>query len=343
MPTPLVTALIDTYNHERYIEQTMVSVLEQGLSSAELEIVVVDDGSTDKTPEIIRKFAPRVKHVRKANGGQASAFNAGFVEAHGEIVATLDGDDWWAKGKLNAVVSALEANSNVAAVSHGYYEFNEGTDEVKICVPPGEKFINVETPEAMHEALIRWRYLLMGALTLRRTVLEWIMPLPEEMLFMADTALQCAAMLMGTLVLEKPLFYYRHHAQNLWAVDGRDPAKLRRRSDMTELVYSRVYRRLMELGVSREKVVAMLYPDWIAAKRFSLGPFGGSRLKALKTEMDAFHLERTHPSVGYRFFKYAIVGGATLLLSPRRFYQMRGLYGRLELGRLRDRFWKAER
>ena len=57
--------------------------LEQGLSPEELEIVAVDDGSTDKTPSIIQKFVPRLKHVRKKNGGQASAFNARFAEAHG--------------------------------------------------------------------------------------------------------------------------------------------------------------------------------------------------------------------------------------------------------------------
>ena len=75
---PLVTALVDTYNHERYIEQALVSVLEQGLSPSELEIVVVDDGSTDKTPSIIKKFLPRIKYLRKDNGGQASAFNRAF-------------------------------------------------------------------------------------------------------------------------------------------------------------------------------------------------------------------------------------------------------------------------
>jgi len=101
---PLVTALIDTYDHERYIEQALVSVIEQGLSPAELEIVVVDDGSTDKTPSIIQKFAPRVKNVRKNNGGQASAFNTGFAQAHGELVAFLDGDDWWAAKKLAKVI-----------------------------------------------------------------------------------------------------------------------------------------------------------------------------------------------------------------------------------------------
>src|SRR5258708_35410839 len=67
---PLVTALVDTFNHERYIEQALVSVLEQGLSPSELEIVVVDDGSTDKTPSIIEKFVPRVKYLRKKNGAR---------------------------------------------------------------------------------------------------------------------------------------------------------------------------------------------------------------------------------------------------------------------------------
>jgi len=339
---PLITALVDTYNHECYIEQALVSVLEQGLSSAELEIVAVDDGSTDTTPEIIRKFAPRVKHVRKANGGQASAFNAGFAEAHGQIIATLDGDDWWAKGKLSAVVSAMEANPSVAAVSHGYYEFHEDTQEAKPCIPPDARILSIDTPDAIHEALITWPYLLMGALTLRRRVMEWIMPIPEEMVFMADSALQCAAMVMGTLVLKEPLFYYRYHARNLYAVDTKDTTKLRRRSDMTELVYSRLCRRLLELGVPQEKVTALLYPNLIAVKRFSLGTFGGSRWKAFKTEMQAFHSEYRHPSPGYRFFKYAIVGGSTLLLPPRWFYYMRDRYSKRELGRLRDRLWKAE-
>src|SRR5579859_3686163 len=105
--TPLITALIDTYNHERYIEQALVSVLEQGLSAEELEIVVVDDGSTDGTAKVVERFGARVKLVRKKNGGQASAFNAGFAESRGEIIAMLDGDDWWAKGKLAAAAEAL--------------------------------------------------------------------------------------------------------------------------------------------------------------------------------------------------------------------------------------------
>ena len=172
--------------------------------------------------------------------------------------------------------------------------------------------------------------------------MEWIMPIPEEMVFMADSALQCAAMVMGTVVLKEPLSYYRYHARNLYAVDIKDTTKLRRRSEMGELVYSQLYRRLLELGVPLEKVTALLYPSWIAAKRISLGTFGGSRWKTFRTEMQAFHSENRHPSLGYSFFKYAIVGVSTLLLPPRWFYYMRDQYSKRELGRLRDRLWKAK-
>src|SRR6202035_1809711 len=73
----------------------------------------------DRTPEIVGKFAPRVRLIRKENGGQASAFNAGIPECKGEIVAFLDGDDWWAPSKLSRVAQALAANTSVGIVGHG--------------------------------------------------------------------------------------------------------------------------------------------------------------------------------------------------------------------------------
>ena len=272
MTKPILSVLIDTYNHERYIEQTLVSVLEQDLSAEELEVVVVDDGSTDRTPEIIQKFAPRVRHVRKKNGGQASAFNAGFAESRGEIVALLDGDDWWAKGKLRRVVEALEEESNVGAVGHGYYEFHEETKEARARVPVRKSIVNIETKEGTREALLAWPFMLMGALTVRRSVLEWIMPLPEKMVFMADSPIQVAAMAKGAVILPEPLFYYRYHRQNLFAIDAKEKAKLRRRSEMTRLVYDEMYRMLVRRGLSRERVGALLVPA--QEHQFTLHPPG---------------------------------------------------------------------
>jgi len=85
MARPFVSVLIDTYNHERFIEQAIRSVLEQDFPASDREIVVVDDGSQDRTPEIIAKFASQVRLVRKANGGQASAFNTGIRNARAKL------------------------------------------------------------------------------------------------------------------------------------------------------------------------------------------------------------------------------------------------------------------
>src|SRR5215475_14801498 len=116
-----VSALVDTYNQEKYIEQAITSVLEQDFPASDFEILVVDDGSTDGTAEIIKKFAPRVTHLCKENGGQASAFNFGIPRCRGEIIAFLDGDDWWMPTKLSKVVQAFETHKEIGAIGHGIF------------------------------------------------------------------------------------------------------------------------------------------------------------------------------------------------------------------------------
>ena len=81
-----VTVLIDTYNHEHFIDEAIVSAVEQDFPRAETDILVVDDGSTDRTPVIVRKFQARVRLIQKTNGGQASAFSAGIPEAGGRLL-----------------------------------------------------------------------------------------------------------------------------------------------------------------------------------------------------------------------------------------------------------------
>src|SRR5271169_6299905 len=133
MAKPFVSVLIDTYNHERFIEQAIVSVLEQEFPGSEREIIVVDDGSTDRTPEIVKKFEPRLRLLRKENGGQASAFNVGIPECKGEIVAFLDGDDWWAPTKLVRVTQTMTVDQSVGIVGHGIVNVQrDGREQVEI-------------------------------------------------------------------------------------------------------------------------------------------------------------------------------------------------------------------
>ena len=107
MTRPTITALIDTYNYGTFIEEAIESVLAQGFPNGSLEILVVDDGSTDDTRERVARYGDKVKYMYKLNGGQASAFNFGIARANGEYVALLDADDYWLPTKLQKVMEAF--------------------------------------------------------------------------------------------------------------------------------------------------------------------------------------------------------------------------------------------
>jgi glycosyltransferase involved in cell wall biosynthesis len=343
MSRPSLSVLIDTHNHEKYIEQALVSAIEQELSVSDYEILVVDDGSMDRTPEIVRKFAPRVRLLSKKNGGQASAFNFGVREARGEVVAFLDGDDWWQKGKLAAAVSALAQHPEVSAVGHGYYEFHDKSGETRLRALASPESANLGSREAAAGALRAWDFLRTSALVARKSVLERIGPVPESLVFCADAFIAPACMIRGVYVLNEPLLYYRVHADNLCTFD--DPSnetRLRGRCEMHELLFEMLEPMLLGAGVGRDAVRALLYPYFTDLMRFKLAKFGGSRLNAFRTEMRAFGAANGNPSAGYRAFKYFALGAATLLLPPRQFYGIRDWYARRGLGRLREPVARSE-
>lgn len=337
MAKRLCSVLIDTYNHERYIEQAIVSTIEQDFPASDYEIVVVDDGSTDRTSEIVRKFAPRVRLLQKKNGGQASAFNTGIREAQGEAIAFLDGDDWFAPRKLTAIMTVLEQHPEASAAGHGYYEFHEDTGEVTIRAPLKSETVLLDRPEAAASAFRMWDFLRTSALVARKRVLEKIGPIPETLVFCADAFIAPACMVRRVHVIEEPLLHYRLHTENLSTFEGseHDP-RLRKRAEMHEALFEILEPTLLRMGVRRETARAFLYPFLTDLMRVKLRRFSGNRLNALRTEMRAFICEHPNPRLRYRLFKYVFVGGATLLLSPRQFYQMRDWYGRQNIGRFRQ-------
>ena len=344
MTKPRISVVIDTYNHERYVEQALISVFEQDFPAAETEILVIDDGSTDRTAEIVRRFAPRVRLVQKKNGGQASAFNTGIQQARAEIVAFLDGDDWFAPSKLTAVMKALEDNPQVAAVGHARYSFDEETKKVTIPAQVvngalhGRNLLRATTLGAAREAFKAWPFLMTSAVTARKSLFNRIMPIPEVLTFCADIAIAVACMVEGVLILEQPLFYHRLHSTNLCSVESKGTAKMSRKVQMTELAFELVFPMLLRMGVSPEVARALVNPPWMAdVNRYSVAAFGGSRLKALRTEMRCLN-QLSEPGLMYRLFKYLVVAPATLLLPPRRFYNMREWYARRNLNRFREQF-----
>jgi glycosyltransferase involved in cell wall biosynthesis len=97
----MVSVIIPTYNRSRYLREAVESVLSQA-GVHEVEIIVVDDGSTDDTPAVMKDYGDRLHYVAKAHGGVSSARNEGIRHAKGEWLAFLDSDDLWLPGKLAA-------------------------------------------------------------------------------------------------------------------------------------------------------------------------------------------------------------------------------------------------
>lgn len=101
----LVSVVIPAYNASVFLGQTLDSVLAQ--THAELEVIVVDDGSTDATPDLLRGYGERIRALRQANAGQAAARNRGAQVARGEFIAFLDSDDLWDADKIARQVALL--------------------------------------------------------------------------------------------------------------------------------------------------------------------------------------------------------------------------------------------
>src|SRR5262245_52729040 len=96
---PEVSVVVPTYNSARYLGAAVESVLEQ--SDRDLEVLVIDDGSRDETPDVMARYGPPVRYLRQENQGVSAARNHGLELASGRYVAFLDADDTWLPGKLN--------------------------------------------------------------------------------------------------------------------------------------------------------------------------------------------------------------------------------------------------
>ena len=167
MNRPLVSVIMPVYNGEKYIKRAVESVYEQGIS---LELLVIDDGSTDGTEEVLSAYEGRedFRYIKnKENMGAARSRNLGVQEAVGEYVAFLDADDWWEEGKLAAQLAALEMTGDVIC--------STGRDLMN---PDGTftgKYIPVKSRLDYHELLKHNSINCSSVLILREVALEFPM------------------------------------------------------------------------------------------------------------------------------------------------------------------------
>jgi len=129
MSTKLVSIIMPAYNAEKYIADSIRSVLAQTYSNWEL--IVVDDGSTDRTANIVREFAGhdgRVRYIFQENGRLGKARNTGIANAAGSLIAFLDSDDLWIPKKLQMQLQAMSENNADVVFSNAYVFTDENPD-----------------------------------------------------------------------------------------------------------------------------------------------------------------------------------------------------------------------
>lgn len=138
---PQVSVIIPVYNQEKYIKECVDSVINQSYSN--IEIIVVDDGSTDKTPDILRTYGDKIKYIRQENQGPSSAVNKGIRSANGSLICWLGSDDLYMPNKIERQVEFLQNDQSISVVYSDYItidSYGNEINKVHISHPSQEKF-----------------------------------------------------------------------------------------------------------------------------------------------------------------------------------------------------------
>ncbi len=320
MRLPFLSVLIDTFNHERFIEEAVVSVLEQDFAASDLEILAVDDGSTDRTPEILRKFVPRVRVLTKKNGGQASAFNAGIPECRGEVVAFLDGDDWWAREKLSRVMTAMADEPAVGIVGHGITVVQRDGREQQEILREGFRF-QANDLEGARLFRVRRSFLGTSRMTIRRALLAEIGRVPEAIAIEADEYLFTMAAVLGPArILPEPLTYYRLHDANLYQMSEMDRGRMKRKQAVIAALAAALATELerREIPAPVREILTGTVRNEADHLRLVLG--NGWPWQTVRTEWLTYRMLHPDAALAHRVFKVLTLLPA-LLVPPGFFYR----------------------
>lgn len=211
--SPVVSIVMATYNFERFVALAIESALAQDYPPEALDIIVVDDGSTDSTPEVVKPYLDRIRYIRKPNGGLLSTMNRGIAEARGEFICLFSGDDEYVPGKTRAQVDFLLAHPEVGMV----YTDLELVDERGVQFNPSLWALSQIRPLRGRPfgALLAKNVVSGGTMMFRASLKEHYHPIPDSAAW-EDwyIALKIAAVAEIDYIAE-PLYRYRYHGQNM--------------------------------------------------------------------------------------------------------------------------------
>jgi glycosyltransferase involved in cell wall biosynthesis len=250
-----VSIIVNNYNYDRFLAEAIDSALDQ--TYPQTEVIVVDDGSTDKSREIIAGYGDRIRPILQANGKQAAAFNSGFAICTSDIIIFLDSDDYLYPHAVERIVAVW--SSQLAKVHYRLDVVDAEGKSLGYSSPQGTAPLS--QGEVWKNILDKGGYVSTptSGNALNRLAMAKLFPIPDVYKLTADDYLSYQVPFYGNIIaIEEPLGAYRIHESNQWALSTVTAAKFQRfvRHDLQNL----------ELVIQTAKQFGYQYPPDLAQR-----------------------------------------------------------------------------
>ena len=214
----LVSAIVPTYNRAGIVGDAIDSIL--GQTYPHVEVIVVDDGSTDGTQSVLNRYGDRIRVITQENAGAAAARNRGVEAARGDLLAFLDSDDLWLPRKLERQVTLLEKAGPSAVcclcnIRMRWHDKDRSSFEIAQLNPPCEEGIWLNADEVLATRFVLFNQ----GVVIRREVMERLGGFDESLRFMEDFDLPLRLSLEGRWTfIREPLTVWRETKDSLYGM-----------------------------------------------------------------------------------------------------------------------------
>jgi hypothetical protein len=221
--TPFVSAFGLTYNHEDYVAEAIESVLAEDWPADRFEYVLIDDGSSDATPERVQPYADRITFIRQENQGINASVTRAVSLLRGDVIVSCGGDDMWPPGKLRRSVDALREDPQAGFV----YGDLEAIDAQGATLAPSLLRSAGVVPYIGRIAgrLLAGNFINGGSMAMRGALKDELVPIPAAAAWEDWWFAFALAGLTPAAFVDAPTYRYRMHGANL-VFGERDPEKL---------------------------------------------------------------------------------------------------------------------
>lgn len=252
MNYPLVSVIIPTYNYGRFIGEAIDSVLTSDFSRRDMEIIIVDDGSTDDTADKVASYQDQVAYLYQENMGKAYATHVAISQARGQYIFNLDADDFFRADKLKKVVAIFESDPEIVHVAHPAIHWDMESNTKIIEKVPLHVLNQKQDGKALLSYFYRKRMLFGGGTTFAaRTKTLRSFEIPQTVDMYIDEYLVLATFNQGySFFLEDPLSTWRIHSQNF----SKNKSTLNQKWQRSLASVEGVLNQLSKLGIEEDVI-----------------------------------------------------------------------------------------